>query len=163
MQSHQQQTHSQQQQAMQQQQQQQQDNSGNRPKRYSTLRQRPTISETSAQQNYPSQHAQHGYFPPQGIRYFHILYRHVKLRVNFVPNLLYIFDYVINVSNIVTYAYTYLAGNSRNVLEPQGKKRKKVYKVSLISNIYLRVSQSFRIVTFYLFEKENNNDMKQKN
>ncbi|XP_011639579.1 protein CASC3 isoform X1 [Pogonomyrmex barbatus] len=48
-----------------QQQQQQQDSSGNRPKRYSSLRQRPTISETSAQQNYPSQHAQHGYFPPQ--------------------------------------------------------------------------------------------------
>ncbi|RLU20263.1 hypothetical protein DMN91_006870 [Ooceraea biroi] len=67
MQSHQQQTHSQQQtiQQQQQQQQQQQDNSGNRPKRYSSLRQRPTISETSAQQNYPSQHAQHGYFPPQ--------------------------------------------------------------------------------------------------
>lgn len=64
-QSHQQQTHSQQQ-TIQQQQQQQQDSSGNRPKRYSSLRQRPTISETSAQQNYPSQHAQHGYFPPQG-------------------------------------------------------------------------------------------------
>lgn len=66
MQSHQQQAHSQQQTIQQQQQQQQQDNSGNRPKRYSSLRQRPTISETSAQQNYPSQHAQHGYFPPQG-------------------------------------------------------------------------------------------------
>lgn len=65
MQSHQQQAHSQQQTIQQQQQQQQQDNSGNRPKRYSSLRQRPTISETSAQQNYPSQHAQHGYFPPQ--------------------------------------------------------------------------------------------------
>ncbi|XP_012526151.1 protein CASC3 isoform X3 [Monomorium pharaonis] len=60
-QSHQQQTHSSQQTI----QQQQQDSSGNRPKRYSSLRQRPTISETSAQQNYPSQHAQHGYFPPQ--------------------------------------------------------------------------------------------------
>jgi len=60
-QSHQQQTHSPQQTI-----QQQQDGSGNRPKRYSSLRQRPTISETSAQQNYPSQHAQHGYFPPQG-------------------------------------------------------------------------------------------------
>ncbi|KAL6447300.1 hypothetical protein ACFW04_001505 [Cataglyphis niger] len=47
------------------QQQQQQDSSGNRPKRYSSLRQRPTISETSTQQNYASQHAQHGYFPPQ--------------------------------------------------------------------------------------------------
>ncbi|EGI68639.1 PREDICTED: protein CASC3 isoform X2 [Acromyrmex echinatior] len=63
-QSHQQQTHSPQQTL--QQQQQQQDSSGNRPKRYSSLRQRPTITETSAQQNYPSQHAQHGYFPPQG-------------------------------------------------------------------------------------------------
>jgi len=63
-QSHQQQTHSSQQTL--QQQQQQQDSSGNRPKRYSSLRQRPTITETSAQQNYPSQHAQHGYFPPQG-------------------------------------------------------------------------------------------------
>ncbi|XP_024884102.1 protein CASC3 isoform X2 [Temnothorax curvispinosus] len=63
-QSHQQQTHSQQQTI--QQQQQQQDSSGNRPKRYSSLRQRPTISETSTQQNYPSQHTQHGYFPPQG-------------------------------------------------------------------------------------------------
>ncbi|KAG5325679.1 CASC3 protein, partial [Pseudoatta argentina] len=62
-QSHQQQTHSPQQTL--QQQQQQQDSSGNRPKRYSSLRQRPTITETSAQQNYPSQHAQHGYFPPQ--------------------------------------------------------------------------------------------------
>ncbi|XP_077259839.1 CASC3 exon junction complex subunit isoform X1 [Temnothorax americanus] len=62
-QSHQQQTHSQQQAI--QQQQQQQDSSGNRPKRYSSLRQRPTISETSTQQNYPSQHTQHGYFPPQ--------------------------------------------------------------------------------------------------
>ncbi|XP_071581148.1 uncharacterized protein Btz isoform X2 [Temnothorax nylanderi] len=62
-QSHQQQTHSQQ---TIQQQQQQQDSSGNRPKRYSSLRQRPTISETSTQQNYPSQHTQHGYFPPQG-------------------------------------------------------------------------------------------------
>ncbi|XP_072760753.1 uncharacterized protein Btz isoform X2 [Anoplolepis gracilipes] len=61
----QQQTHAQQQ-PIQQQQQQQQDSSGNRPKRYSSLRQRPTISETSAQQNYPSQHTQHGYFPPQG-------------------------------------------------------------------------------------------------
>ncbi|EFN73087.1 Protein CASC3 [Camponotus floridanus] len=58
--SHQQQTHAQQQI------QQQQDSSGSRPKRYSSLRQRPTISETSTQQNYPSQHAQHGYFPPQG-------------------------------------------------------------------------------------------------
>lgn len=58
--SHQQQTHAQQQTI-----QQQQDSSGSRPKRYSSLRQRPTISETSAQQNYPSQHAQHGYFPPQ--------------------------------------------------------------------------------------------------
>lgn len=57
--SHQQQTHAQQQTI-------QQDSSGSRPKRYSSLRQRPTISETSAQQNYPSQHAQHGYFPPQG-------------------------------------------------------------------------------------------------
>ncbi|KMR04521.1 protein casc3 [Lasius niger] len=61
-QSHQQQTHAQQQTI---QQQQQQDSSGSRPKRYSSLRQRPTISETSAQQNYSSQHAQHGYFPPQ--------------------------------------------------------------------------------------------------
>ncbi|KYN00007.1 PREDICTED: protein CASC3-like isoform X1 [Cyphomyrmex costatus] len=59
-QSHQQQTHLSQQTL-----QQQQDSSGNRPKRYSSLRQRPTITETSAQQNYPSQHAQHGYFPPQ--------------------------------------------------------------------------------------------------
>lgn len=59
-QSHQQQAHSQQQTI------QQQDSSGNRPKRYSSLRQRPTISETSGQQNYPSQHGQHRYFPPQG-------------------------------------------------------------------------------------------------
>lgn len=62
-QSHQQQTHAQQPPI---QQQQQQDSSGSRPKRYSSLRQRPTISETSTQQNYASQHAQHGYFPPQG-------------------------------------------------------------------------------------------------
>ncbi|XP_032665459.1 protein CASC3-like isoform X2 [Odontomachus brunneus] len=60
-QSHQQQTHSQQQTI-----QQQQDGSGNRPKRYSSQRQRTTISETSGQQNYQSQHGQHGYFPPQG-------------------------------------------------------------------------------------------------
>ncbi|EFN76144.1 protein CASC3 isoform X2 [Harpegnathos saltator] len=60
-QSHQQQTHSQQQTI-----QQQQDGSGNRPKRYSSQRQRTTISETSSQQNYPSQHGQHGYFSPQG-------------------------------------------------------------------------------------------------
>ncbi|XP_078037577.1 CASC3 exon junction complex subunit isoform X2 [Augochlora pura] len=63
---------------------QQQDSSANRPKRYSSLRQRPTVSETPGQQNYPSQHGQHGqhtqhsqhnqhnqhnqhgYFPPQG-------------------------------------------------------------------------------------------------
>ncbi|XP_014485899.1 PREDICTED: protein CASC3 [Dinoponera quadriceps] len=56
-----QQTHSQQQTV-----QQQQDGSGNRPKRYSSQRQRTTISETSGQQNYPSQHGQHGYFSPQG-------------------------------------------------------------------------------------------------
>ncbi|XP_076765950.1 CASC3 exon junction complex subunit isoform X2 [Xylocopa sonorina] len=82
-----------QQQPQQQQQQQsiqQQDGSANRPKRYSSLRQRPTISDNAGQQNYPpqhgqhgqhnqhnqhsqhnqhnqhSQHGQHGYFPPQG-------------------------------------------------------------------------------------------------
>ncbi|XP_076655665.1 CASC3 exon junction complex subunit isoform X1 [Halictus rubicundus] len=62
--------------------QQQQDSSANRPKRYSSLRQRPTVAETPGQQNYPPQHGQHaqhnqhshnqhnqhnqhGYFPPQ--------------------------------------------------------------------------------------------------
>ncbi|XP_076174148.1 CASC3 exon junction complex subunit isoform X2 [Ptiloglossa arizonensis] len=74
----QQQSHTQQQQ---QSQQQQQDGSANRPKRYSSLRQRPTVSDNPGQQNYPpqhgqhgqhsqhnqhSQHSQHGYFPPQG-------------------------------------------------------------------------------------------------
>ncbi|XP_015430720.1 PREDICTED: protein CASC3 isoform X2 [Dufourea novaeangliae] len=72
-------------------QQQQQDGAATRPKRYSSLRQRPTVSETPGQQTYPpqhgqqhaqhtphtqhgqhnqhnqhSQHNQHGYFPPQG-------------------------------------------------------------------------------------------------
>lgn len=52
----------QQQQQSQQQQsaQQPQDGSANRPKRYSSLRQRPTVSETPGQQNYPAQHGQHG-------------------------------------------------------------------------------------------------------
>lgn len=83
----QQQSHSQQQQPQQQQQQQaiqQQDGAANRPKRYSSLRQRPTISDNAGQQSYPPQHGQHGqhsqhnqhnqqcqhnqhgYFPPQG-------------------------------------------------------------------------------------------------
>lgn len=75
-----QQTHSQQQTI--QQQQQQQDSSGNRPKRYSSLRQRPAISETSTQQNYPSQHAQHGYFPPQGNT--HLSYLHIYFTLHFI-------------------------------------------------------------------------------
>lgn len=71
----------QQQQQQQQQSIQQQDGSANRPKRYSSLRQRPTISENPGQQTYPpqhgqhgqhnqhnqhGQHGQHGYFTPQG-------------------------------------------------------------------------------------------------
>ncbi|XP_017798145.1 PREDICTED: protein CASC3 isoform X2 [Habropoda laboriosa] len=56
----------------------QQDGAANRPKRYSSLRQRPTIPENPGQQNYSpqhgqhgqhnqhGQHGQHGYFPPQG-------------------------------------------------------------------------------------------------
>ncbi|XP_068972200.1 protein CASC3 isoform X2 [Bombus flavifrons] len=78
----------QQQQPQQQQQQQQsiqqQDGSANRPKRYSSLRQRSTVSDNPGPQNYPpqhgqhgqhnqhnqhnqhGQHGQHGYFPPQG-------------------------------------------------------------------------------------------------
>lgn len=59
----QQQSHSQQQQQQQQSQQpqsiQQQDGSANRPKRYSSLRQRSTISDNPGQQNYPAQHGQH--------------------------------------------------------------------------------------------------------
>lgn len=57
----QQQSHSQQQQQSQQQAQsiQQQDGSANRPKRYSSLRQRSTISDNPGQQNYPAQHGQH--------------------------------------------------------------------------------------------------------
>ncbi|XP_012152846.2 CASC3 exon junction complex subunit isoform X2 [Megachile rotundata] len=86
-QSHSQQQPQQQQSSQQQSTQQQQDGSANRPKRYSSLRQRPTASENPGQQNYPSQHGQHGqhnqhnqhsqhnqhnqhnqhgYFPPQG-------------------------------------------------------------------------------------------------
>ncbi|CAK9830326.1 Protein CASC3 [Anthophora retusa] len=49
-----------QQQQQQQQSIQQQDGSANRPKRYSSLRQRPTISESPGQQTYPPQHGQHG-------------------------------------------------------------------------------------------------------
>ncbi|XP_031845556.1 CASC3 exon junction complex subunit isoform X2 [Nomia melanderi] len=55
----QQQTHSSPQQ-QQQQQSLQQDSSANRPKRYSSLRQRPTVAENPPQQNYPPQHGQHG-------------------------------------------------------------------------------------------------------
>ncbi|XP_034947916.1 protein CASC3 isoform X2 [Chelonus insularis] len=42
------------------------DVAGNRPKRYSSLRQRPTISEGPGQQNYSAQHTQHTFYPPQG-------------------------------------------------------------------------------------------------
>lgn len=74
----------QQQQQQQQQSIQQQDGSANRPKRYSSLRQRSTVSDNPGPQNYPpqhgqhgqhnqhnqhnqhGQHGQHGYFPPQG-------------------------------------------------------------------------------------------------
>lgn len=70
-----------QQQQQQQQSIQQQDGSSNRPKRYSSLRQRSTVSDNPGPQNYPpqhgqhgqhnqhnqhGQHGQHGYFPPQG-------------------------------------------------------------------------------------------------
>ncbi|XP_051170088.1 transcription factor SPT20 homolog isoform X2 [Leptopilina boulardi] len=67
--------HTQQQQQLQQQQQQQQvqqsksslqDASANRPKRYSSLRQRPTIAEGPGQQNFPSPHGQHTFYPSQG-------------------------------------------------------------------------------------------------
>ncbi|XP_015598571.1 protein CASC3 isoform X2 [Cephus cinctus] len=58
----QQQSHQQQQQSHQQ----QQDASGNRPKRYSSLRQRPAIPEGPGQPGYQPQHGQHGYYPPQG-------------------------------------------------------------------------------------------------
>lgn len=69
------------QQASPQQSMQQPDASGNRPKRYSSLRQRPTVSENPPQQNYQPQHTQvtqhvqhpqhtqHGYFSPQGKNY----------------------------------------------------------------------------------------------
>ncbi|XP_066601229.1 protein CASC3-like [Prorops nasuta] len=63
-------SHQQQQQSLQAQQHQspqqpQQDVAANRPKRYSSLRQRPAIQETPNQQTYPPQHGQHGYFSPQ--------------------------------------------------------------------------------------------------
>lgn len=65
---HQQQPPPQQQQPQQQQQQAQQaDVAGNRPKRYSSLRQRPPITEGPSQQNYPPQPQQHGYYTTQGI------------------------------------------------------------------------------------------------
>ncbi|XP_063990245.1 protein CASC3 isoform X2 [Diachasmimorpha longicaudata] len=44
------------------------DVAGNRPKRYSSLRQRPVIPEGTVQQTYPQQHTQHnqhGYYPSQ--------------------------------------------------------------------------------------------------
>ncbi|XP_015109022.1 protein CASC3 isoform X2 [Diachasma alloeum] len=44
------------------------DVAGNRPKRYSSLRQRPVMPEGPVQPTYPQQHAQHnqhGYYPPQ--------------------------------------------------------------------------------------------------
>lgn len=43
-----------------------QDGTGNRPKRYSSLRQRPPITEGPGQPNYQTPHAQHTYYPPQG-------------------------------------------------------------------------------------------------
>ncbi|KAG8037604.1 hypothetical protein G9C98_005815 [Cotesia typhae] len=39
---------------------------GNRPKRYSSLRQRPAISDGPGQQNYPTQHNQHGQHSQHG-------------------------------------------------------------------------------------------------
>lgn len=47
-----------------------QDASANRPKRYSSLRQRPTITEGPGQQNFPSPHGQHTFYPSQGNVYF---------------------------------------------------------------------------------------------
>ncbi|KAK0090034.1 hypothetical protein PV325_003847 [Microctonus aethiopoides] len=47
-------------------QQSQPDVAGNRPKRYSSLRQRPTIPDVPGQQTYPTPHGQHGFYPPQG-------------------------------------------------------------------------------------------------
>ncbi|XP_043478384.1 protein CASC3-like isoform X2 [Leptopilina heterotoma] len=43
-----------------------QDASANRPKRYSSLRQRPALTEGPGQQNFPSPHGQHTFYPPQG-------------------------------------------------------------------------------------------------
>ncbi|XP_046739131.1 protein CASC3-like isoform X3 [Diprion similis] len=43
--------------------QQQHDAAGNRPKRYSSLRQRPPVPEGPGQQGYQPQHGQHGYYP----------------------------------------------------------------------------------------------------
>ncbi|XP_012253652.2 protein CASC3 isoform X1 [Athalia rosae] len=42
------------------------DPAGNRPKRYSSLRQRPPVPEGPGQQSYPPQHGQHGYYPQAG-------------------------------------------------------------------------------------------------
>lgn len=47
-----------------------QDASANRPKRYSSLRQRPTIAEGPGQQNFPSPHGQHTFYPSQGNVFF---------------------------------------------------------------------------------------------
>ncbi|XP_046739129.1 trithorax group protein osa-like isoform X2 [Diprion similis] len=46
--------------------QQQHDAAGNRPKRYSSLRQRPPVPEGPGQQGYQPQHGQHGYYPQAG-------------------------------------------------------------------------------------------------
>ncbi|XP_033226650.1 protein CASC3-like isoform X2 [Belonocnema kinseyi] len=43
-----------------------QDGIGNRPKRYSSLRQRPPITEGPGQSNYQAPHAPHTYYPTQG-------------------------------------------------------------------------------------------------
>ncbi|XP_043267125.1 protein CASC3 isoform X2 [Venturia canescens] len=53
---------------------QQPDVAGNRPKRYSSLRQRPAIPEGPGQQQpptYSTQHPQHGFYPPQGFPQTH--------------------------------------------------------------------------------------------
>ena len=54
-----------------------QDASGNRPKRYSSLRQRPAITEGPGQQNYQTPHGQHTYYPPQGN--FFVVLKHYSI------------------------------------------------------------------------------------
>lgn len=82
-----------QQQSHSQQPQQQQDGSANRPKRYSSLRQRPNIADNPGQQNYPSQHGQHaqhgqhnqhGYFPPQGNPYIDMPEFYLQLILKYI-------------------------------------------------------------------------------